>query len=276
MPSNMQMPKIGVIGTGSMGGMLIRSFINSKVLKPEDITASNRTEEKLLKIAEETGIKSASSNIEAAKESEIIFLCVIPDDAEEVISEIRDYLTEEKILVSVVSDVSTGKIAEWTGKSTPVARVIPSVTSNRLCGISVLSFDALSDERKRKEITGLFSAISKPVTVPESEISAYSDIASSAPAFIAGIMKEFSAAAAGYYSIDQNTADMVVKETFTGTAKLIEYDYNTFDSLIADVATEGGITGEGMRIIRENAKELFFAMLKETDKKHRLISEKFR
>jgi pyrroline-5-carboxylate reductase len=269
------MPEIGVIGTGSMGKMLIRSFIKSRVLKPGEITASNRTEEKLLMIAEETGIKKASSNRAAVRDSDIIFLCVVPDKAEEVISEIRDCLTEGKILVSAVTDLSTGKMTEWIGRTTPVARVIPSVTSNRLCGVSVLSFDDIPDDKK-EEITRLFGAISKPVTVPESEISAYSDIASSSPAFIAGIMKEFSAAAAGYYGLDRNTADMTVREAFTGTAKLIEYDYSTFESLIEDVATEGGITGEGMRIIRENAGELFSAMLKETDKKHKLISEKFR
>ncbi|EHQ34489.1 pyrroline-5-carboxylate reductase family protein [Methanoplanus limicola] len=270
------MPEIGVIGTGSMGKMLIRSFIKSRVLKPGEITASNRTEEKLLMIAEETGIKKASSNRAAVRDSDIIFLCVVPDKAEEVISEIRDCLTEGKILVSAVTDLSTGKMTEWIGRTTPVARVIPSVTSNRLSGVSVLSFDGILDDSKKEEITKLFSAISKPVTVPESEISAYSDIASSSPAFIAGIMKEFSAAAVRYYGLEQDTADMAVREAFTGTAKLIEYDYSTFDSLIADVATEGGITGEGIRIIRENAGELFSAMLKETDKKHKLISEKFR
>ncbi|UUX92158.1 pyrroline-5-carboxylate reductase family protein [Methanoplanus endosymbiosus] len=270
------MAEIGIIGTGSMGSMLIRSFIRSGILKPEEITASNRSEEKLLRLAEETGINRAASNRITAEKSGIIFLCVLPDDTEEVITEIKDLITDEKILVSVISDVTTGKITEWTGKTAPIVRVIPSVTSHRLCGISVLSFDALPDDKDRQKIIRLFEAISKPVTVPEAEISAYSDIASSSPAFIAGIMKEFSGAAVRHYGIDQNTADMVVRETFIGTAKLIEHDYSTFESLIADVATEGGITGEGMRVIRENAGELFTAMLKETDRKHKLVSDKFR
>lgn len=270
------MPEIGIIGTGSMGNMLIKSFTESGILKPGDITASNRTEEKLRKIAEETGIKTASSNRLTAERSEIIFLCVLPDDTEEVILEIRDNLTDGKILISVVSDLPAEKISEWLDKPTPIARVIPSVTSHRLCGISVLSFDRMPGEKNREEITRLFGAISKTITVPESEISAYSDIASSSPAFIAGIMSEFSKSASEYYGIDEKTAEMVVKEAFIGTAKLIEHDYNGFGSLIADVATEGGITGEGVRIIREDAGELFSAILKETDKKHKIISEKFR
>lgn len=43
--------KVGFIGTGSMGSLLIESFINSNALKPQQISASNRTHSKITELA---------------------------------------------------------------------------------------------------------------------------------------------------------------------------------------------------------------------------------
>ncbi len=43
--------KVGFIGTGSMGSILIEAFIQSGALNPEDIIASNRTASKVERLA---------------------------------------------------------------------------------------------------------------------------------------------------------------------------------------------------------------------------------
>ncbi len=41
--------KVGIVGTGNMGGMLIRSFIQSGALTPKQLHITNRTVEKMEK-----------------------------------------------------------------------------------------------------------------------------------------------------------------------------------------------------------------------------------
>ncbi len=66
------MVHLGFIGTGHMGSMLIRKFIETGVAAPEDIIASNRTREKAELLAGDLGIQ-LGDNREVAAKSDIIF-----------------------------------------------------------------------------------------------------------------------------------------------------------------------------------------------------------
>ena len=55
--------KVGFIGTGSMGSILIEALIVSKALNPEQILAANRSRDKVLKLADRfPAIQVASDN----------------------------------------------------------------------------------------------------------------------------------------------------------------------------------------------------------------------
>jgi competence protein ComER len=68
------MSRIGVIGTGSMGGMLIRKFVETGAFSAGDIVASNRSPEKVRAVAMATGIEIATNNLDLAAASDVIHL----------------------------------------------------------------------------------------------------------------------------------------------------------------------------------------------------------
>ena len=76
------MVHLGFIGTGHMGSMLIRKFIETGAAAPGDIIASNRTREKAELLARDLGIQ-LGGNREVAAQSDVIFLCVKPLDVME-------------------------------------------------------------------------------------------------------------------------------------------------------------------------------------------------
>lgn len=89
--------KVGFIGTGSMGSLLIEAFIQSGALLPEQIRVSNRSPEKAQKLAKRhPGLTVCSSNTETASQSDLFFLCVKPLEFKTVISEIKDQLEARK------------------------------------------------------------------------------------------------------------------------------------------------------------------------------------
>ena len=126
------MTKIGIIGTGSMGGMFIRKFTETGAVAAGDIIASNRSADKLRSLADRTGMAMAGSNREVVKCSDVIFLCVKPLDVIGVMHEIQDLLTREKLLVSIASGITIDDLS--TVSNARVARVVPSVTSECLRG----------------------------------------------------------------------------------------------------------------------------------------------
>lgn len=74
------MGKIGVIGTGRLGGMLVRGLAGSKTVRAEDIVIQNRTVEKAQALAREIpGVRVFSRPEDVLQGAEIIFLCAVMD-----------------------------------------------------------------------------------------------------------------------------------------------------------------------------------------------------
>ena len=82
------MTTFGFIGTGHLGSMLVKKFVETGAIEAEEILASNRTPEKVERLAEATGIRSVSNRV-VAELSDVIFICVRPLEVRDVLSERR-------------------------------------------------------------------------------------------------------------------------------------------------------------------------------------------
>ena len=82
------MTTFGFIGTGHLGSMLVKKFVETEAIEAEEILASNRTPEKVERLAEATGIRSVSNRV-VAELSDVIFICVRPLEVRDVLSERR-------------------------------------------------------------------------------------------------------------------------------------------------------------------------------------------
>ena len=122
--------KVGFIGCGNMASAMLGGIIQKGVVAKEDLMASARTEKTRKKIKEEFQIAAIEDNKELAAKSDIIVLAIKPVYMEEVIEEIAECVTEEKIIVTL----APGKTLEWLdvtfGKPT-TARMSFSLNSPR-------------------------------------------------------------------------------------------------------------------------------------------------
>ena len=267
------MVRIGFIGTGSMGGMLIRKFVETGAFKAGDIMASNRSPEKARAIASQTGIRAGKDNRDVAAHSDIIFLCVRPLDVKGVLKELTGLLTKDKLVVSIASDVHISDISAYCDSRVVLA--IPSVAAEFSKGILLVAFDDKATEADRELILSAFGRIGRPVEVKEKDFEVCAQLTSCAPAYIASLMQEFANAAIRREGISPALAELLVKETLAGTAELLN-KVNGFDEVVTRVATKGGITEEGVKVIKEDAPRMYDGILDVTLAKHALVKEKIR
>lgn len=258
--------RIGVIGTGSMGSMLIRSFLRGGAAVPSQIAAANRTPAARIAIATETGVHEAEHNRALVRDAATILLCVRHPDVAEVLQETETELTDEKLLISVASDVSVRDLEALT--SARIVRVIPSVTSEQLKGVSLIVFSGRTTQADREEVLSLFGAVSTPVVITEQEMEAYTTLTSCAPAFFAAMVREFAASTTRMTGIPADTAEQLARETFIGTAALLEVPNTTCQDLIARVATPGGITEEGVCVLAHEFPPVCDDIFTATARKH--------
>jgi competence protein ComER len=263
------MTTIGIIGTGSMGSMLARTFIEQGVCGAGDIIASSRSEGPLGALAGETGIRTAADNREAAREADILFLCVKPLQVRDVMAECAPVCTPAQLVVSVASDVSLACLAAWTPAR--VARAIPTITSACGRGITLLAFGDRATEGDRTVLTALFGAISRPYETTEEDLGLLTDITSCGPAFIAAVADEWAAAASRRAGIDREAADDLVRETLIATALVLDRKGMSPAELINEVATPAGITREGVDVLRDGMPGVWDDVLAATGARHRSL-----
>lgn len=262
--------KIGIIGLGSMGQMLVNAFCKSGAVLPKDLIVYNRTREKAEKLQNLYSLEIASTAQEVCDRTELLFVCTKPLD---ILPLLRELILPESVhVVSVAAGVSIEDLeAVHTG---PVSKVIPTVTSQELRGVSLYTCSSRLSHVQKQQLVTLLSAISVAQEIGEQEIETATILTSSAPGLLAGIMESYAQAAVRKspgLSID--SARQMLVETMLGTAKLLQAEQLGFDQLIERVATKGGITEEGLRVLDKRLPDGFDELFDMTASKHAILKE---
>ena len=267
------MTRYGFIGTGSMGSMLIRHFIRTGVVVPQDITACSRTGVSARALATETGICVKDSDCEVAQDADVLFLCVRSLDVHGVLAGIREVLSPDTLLISIAGCVTLADLAAWSVPGTRCAKIIPSITAEEHSGIALVAWGNGITPADKELVFSLFSAIGTPVEIEERHIEVYSDLTSCAPALFAAMMQEYAAAAVRREGVPPALAEYLVRHTLIGTAWLLSSKETGFDTIIDRVATKGGITEEGVTVLRSRLPGVYDELLQVTLAKHEMIKQ---
>jgi len=255
--------KVGFIGFGSMGGVLLRSLLRFGALIEQEVIVSTRSREKLSGfISKYPGLEVMHSNAELAEKCHTIFICVRTEDVKNVIEEIKPSLVEDAHIVYISGGLTIGNVAKiYDGK---ISKVIPALTcGTRNCIILVHHNEKVTEDNSMR-LERCLSKLGTIKVVEEDQFEAGADITSCAPAFMAAMMKCFAAVAVKHSSFSAEEAEEMVRTTMLGTATLLTRRKIPFDSLIDRVATGGGITEDGIKVLDEKLPDLFDEMFAAT------------
>ena len=258
--------KIGFIGCGKMASAIIKGTISSKFLPKENLKGSevNCTVAELAQ--SRLGIEVITDNRFLTMDSDVIFIATKPNYVADVLDEIKDELTPEKLLVSIAAGVSTSKIEKIIGMHR-VVRVMPNTPALVLEGMSGVCKGAYAKEEDVEFVLELLSNIGKAIEVDEDQIDIVTAISGSGPAFYYKIINEI-ARAGEKLGLDYEKSLMLSIQTAIGSAKMALNREISMEELISNVATKGGCTRVGVDCMDDNNTEkLFFDVIESTTKK---------
>ena len=260
--------KIGIIGYGSMGKMLLWKFSESGISK-QDLYASNRT---ITKLEEAKDIANITGSKELAKEADIVFVCVRPADIKTVIEEIKDDVKNGALLVSLNGSVSFESIKAVADCST--AKVIPSLTAEIGRSQTLMCFNDKVNDAQKQSLKDLLSCIGDVIELPENEMGMGSELVSCMPGFIASIFDVICNSAKKHTSIPDDQIVKMVLRTMSATGDLMLQKDMTFEDVVKRVATPGGITEEGTKVVYEGFPKTADLIFEKTLEKRRQTAQK--
>jgi pyrroline-5-carboxylate reductase len=214
------MKKIGFIGSGNMASAMMGGLIRNQVISPEEILASAKTEATREKIRENLGVCIAENNSEVAKEANVLVLAVKPQFYGEVIEEIRPFVREEQIMITIAPGWSLEKIQELLGHPQKVVRTMPNTPALVGEGITAFCCSGEVSEKERESVQEILGAFGKAEEVAESLMDVVVSVSGSSPAYVF-MMIEAMADAAVADGMPRKQAYTFAAQAVYGSAKMV-------------------------------------------------------
>lgn len=265
--------KIGIIGYGSMGKMLFSKFVGSKIVKESGLFIANRTYKKITTLNTiYPQINICKNNTDAARNADILFICVKPLEIKTVLLEIIKDIKNNCHIISLNGSVLFKQLEQITINK-KLSKVIPSITAEVNQSVTLMCHNDYTENVDKNNLKELLECFGTVVEIPEKEIGMGSELTSCMPGFIGSIFKVITDEAEKHTSINKQDIIKMAIETMYGTGKLLLENGMTFDNLIDRVATKGGITEEGTKIIEKDLPEIINKMYEKTLEKRKLTAE---
>lgn len=266
------MEKIGFIGYGAMGRMIVKGILSSGALKESEMIITSRTPDKLLDLQKKySRVEIAQDNITLARKSKKIFLFVTTSQVKGLLEEISYYISVDTHIIYIAAGLTLETIGKkFQGK---ISKVMPSITSEVNLGISLVAHNQHVYPEDVKFVESIFKVFGEVKDIKEDQFGLGANLTSSSPAFISLIMLKFTEAALIHGNFTREEVEEMVTETLYGTAKLLQEKDMGFEDVINQVATKGGITEEGLKVLGEKILPIFDEIFEITLKKYE-ITEK--
>jgi pyrroline-5-carboxylate reductase len=258
-----RLPRIAILGSGSMGGAILAGLVRPEVEVDGGITVTNRSRAKAEPLAALPGVTSLAleeepdANRRAAAEGSVVLVAVKPAMVPDLLREIADALRPGAIVVSVAAGVTVATFEEILPDHVSVIRSMPNTPSIVGRGLTGVSAGSRSSAEDLAVVRSLFETVGEVLEVPESKLDALSTISGSGPAYVFYLIEEFTRAAIAK-GFTPEEADLMVSQTFLGAAELLVSSDKTAEELRIQVTSPKGTTERAVAVLESAGLERTF------------------
>jgi len=272
-PAQLPHVRVAVLGAGKMGGILLQAFLKQNLFAPDQIHATVGHLEKAIALSTQWGVDVSTSNLEAARQADLILIGVKPFQVPDLIAEIRPALTTTKTLVSFAASVKTRSIEEAAGIDIAVIRAMPNTPAALGAGATALCRGRFVSPKQMELAERIFETVGRTVSVDEKHMDAVTGLSGSGPAYIY-IIIEALAEAGVKVGLPRDIATQLAAQTAFGAAKMVlETGYHP--ALLKDaVTTPAGCTIDGILELEEGGLRvtLIKAVMRATERAKQLAA----
>jgi len=154
-----------------MGQAICRGIINKQVYSPAEIVITTRTKAEAENLATLQTVVSLN-NKEAIQSAEIVIVCVLPQQFNNLMQEIKNSFTADHTVISIVTGVTIADIRAFTGSCPSVVRVMPNTAINIGQSMSCIATDPDNNPSAVQNALNIFDAVGKTLIIEESKMSA--------------------------------------------------------------------------------------------------------
>lgn len=253
--------KFVFLGAGSMGGALIQGLIRSNKVPSSHCVAVDKDPARLKSVAEKYNI-GVTTNYNAVAAGDIVLLAVKPQQMEELIVSIKEYIDERKLVISIAAGITTGWLEKRLGRIAVIRSMpnMPVLIGQGAIAVCRGKYATENDECVAEEF---FSFSGLVVRIPEKHMNAVTAVSGSGPAYIFYIVEAMLKAARSM-GLAEKEALRLILTTIAGSIDLLHKTGEKPEILRKKVTSPGGTTEAAISVMKKkNLQKIIIEAIKE-------------
>lgn len=238
---------VGLVGSGNIARAMARGW-------GEPVLCTDAGSGRAGELAREVGGDAMASNLELARRADLVVLCHKPGQLQAVAGEIAGVGAP---VASVLAGVTIDAL-ETAYPDSPVFRFMPNTAVEVRRGVLCHAPTPGIDRGLESRVLEHFGRLGTIETVPEERLELAMALMGCAPAYLA-LIADAQTRAAEARGMERAVAARMVAHTMAGTAALIEARSHDAASVQREVASPGGYTERGLRVLEEAGVPAAFA-----------------
>jgi len=243
--------KIGFIGAGKMAAALVRGVVAGGAINASDVTVTDVHPGSSETLRDALGLNVATSNTACIACSDVVFLCVKPNDAATALAGVGDALGG-KLVVSIMAGTSIDRLTVLCGSGVRVIRAMPNTAAVVGASATVYCVGVGVSSEDRATVQNIFGAVGTVAEVPEKLMDAVTGLSGSGPAYVF-LMIESLADGGVRAGLPRALAQQLAIQTVLGAGKLAAATGEHPALLREAVTSPGGTTAAGLAVLESFA-----------------------
>jgi pyrroline-5-carboxylate reductase len=238
--------QIAFIGGGTMGEIIITRLLSTKtVQKPELIIVSDPLSARCLHLEREYGVHTTTCNVKAVQGASIVILAVKPQILAAVMVTLRDKISPEALVFSIVAGVSIPSLCQ--GLNHPaVVRTMPNLAVQVGQGTIVWSASPSVTEIQQLHTQVILQTLGKEIaTQNEHDLDMATSLSSAGTGFVF-LFIEAMIDAGVQIGLNRTQAQELTLHTIAGSVELMSQTHEHPAVLRNKVTSPGGATAAGL------------------------------
>jgi len=239
--------KLGFIGAGNMARALIHGVLEAGLYRPAEIWVADAAAEQRRRILRRYDVRSAATNRDLVRGSQVILLAVKPQVLPSVLEETRAAATSRQLFVSIAAGVPLRRIEAGLGANRRVVRVMPNTPALLGKGMSVVARGASATDRDLRIVLRIFRSVGDALAVEdEALLDPVTGLSGSGPAYVYRFAEALIEAGVRQ-GLGRTVASRLVFRTLEGASAMLLHAGMAPKELREMVSSPGGTTVAGLR-----------------------------
>ncbi len=241
---------VGIAGVGKMGEALVKGIISQRALPPSQLLVSDADGARARTIGAAYHVATVSRAEDLAERSDILVLAVKPKDIPALLAAVTGHLKRDALVITLAAGVRTSFVERTLGVQARVARMMPNLACSVGEGATAFALGANATDADAVTVENLMGSLGRVTKVDERHLDAVTGLSGSGPGFMAALAQAM--IEGGVRSgLPRDVAFQLALQTMKGTAELLLSDGIDPDMLYGMVATPGGTTAAGWKVMED-------------------------